>query len=194
MATQENSKTLTKTTEDTRIDKDADVEMVDDLHLLDQDRTLDVIQEDANMEDRTIHSGDTVRHGNVPDTRSTRLSINLFVPPSDDRPDKVLIEACKKWYAKMLDEDKTCKLIPWFDEDSKGENITSYKDIPNSLFKLKKYFRSTRPKVEGGRIYMEVYLMHTRSITEIKEDLEWWLKKKRIIYTSKQYKLQIPPD
>ena len=54
--------------------------MVDDLNLLEQDRTLDVIQEDANMEDRTMHSGDTVRHGNVPDTRSTRLSINLFVP------------------------------------------------------------------------------------------------------------------
>ena len=92
---QDDSEAITKNNEATLVNEGTDVEMVDNLNLLEQGRSLEVIQEDTNMEDRTMHSGDTVRQGNVPDTRSTRLSINLFVPPSDDRPDKVLIEACK---------------------------------------------------------------------------------------------------
>ena len=54
---------------------------------------MDVIQEDDNMGDHTIHSEDTVRQGNIPEVRKTELSLNIVAPQSDDRPDKVLFRA-----------------------------------------------------------------------------------------------------
>ena len=53
-------------------------------------------------------------------------------------------------------------------------------NIPTSLSKCKKYFCRARPNVEGGSGYTEVYIMHTKSISEIKADIEWWLKREKI--------------
>ena len=70
------------------------------------------------MGNKTIHSNDTVRQINLPDILQTILSLSLIISSSEDRPDKVLIDAAKKWYSKMLETDASCKLISWFDEDS----------------------------------------------------------------------------
>ena len=153
---------------------------IDDMELVEHDRSLDVIREDENTEHRTIHSGETVRKRNIPDIMETRININLFVPPSEDSPDKEMINVGKKWFAKMVDTDNSCRLIPWFEDDSKEGPITSHLEIPSTLSKFKKYFSKARPKVEGGPVYMEVNLMHTKAIADIKEDMEWWLKKEKI--------------
>lgn len=42
-------------------DKDTKVNMVDDIERIEQDRSLDVIQEDKNVGDYTIHLEDTIR-------------------------------------------------------------------------------------------------------------------------------------
>ena len=46
--TQETSKTQNKISDNKSVENDSDADMVDDLNLLEQDRTLEVIQEDAN--------------------------------------------------------------------------------------------------------------------------------------------------
>ena len=68
---------------------------IDDMELVEHDRSLDVIREDDNMEHRTIHSGETVRKRNIADISQTRININLFVPPSEDSPDKEMFNAGK---------------------------------------------------------------------------------------------------
>ena len=155
-------------------------ECIHDMELVEQDRSLEVIQENEQTGDITIHSGETVRNNNLPETLQTRISLNLYVPPSEDHPDKAIFVAGKKWFAKMLETDKTFKLLPWFDDDLMEDTISSHSDIPTSLSKFKKYFSRARPKVEGGSVYIEVFIIHCLPISEIKADLEWWFKKEKI--------------
>ena len=165
--------------EDLPLEHQTDNVMVEVVVRFEKDGPLEVIQEDENMDSRTTHSNDTVRQSNVPEVMQTRLSLNLTVLPSEDRPDKVLIETSKKWFAKMLEVDTKCKLIPWFSDDHKEGPVESFKEIPTMLSRFRKYFCRARPKIEGGSVYMEIYMQHTKSIEEIKEDAEWWLKKEK---------------
>ena len=160
--------------------QDTTFEMPDDLELSQRESILEPIMEEDSMNHGSIHSGDTVVRGNCPELLRTRMSVNLFVSPSDDQPDKLLFGAGKKWFAKMLDADSTCKIIPWFEDDKDEGAIQCYKDIPTTISKFKKYFCRSRPKVEGGSVYMEVFMLHTRPIIDIKEDIEWWMKKEKI--------------
>ena len=91
--------------------------MPEDLELAQNEGPLEAIQEEESMNDDTIHSGDTVRRGNRPEILKTRMSVNSFVSPSDEQPDKLFIATGKKWFAKMPDVNESCKLLLWFEDD-----------------------------------------------------------------------------
>ena len=110
----------------------------------------------------------------------TRISVNFFVPPSENEADQKLYIAARKWMVKMAESDNSVALLPWWDSDM-GENvISSFKDIPTSLFMFKKYFQRANPNEKGGKVYTDLYLAHSKPIAEIQGDLSWWLKKEKI--------------
>ena len=116
----------------------------------------------------------------VHNTFTTRISVNFFVPPSENEADKKLYSAAQKWMVKMSESDKTIALLPWYDSDM-GENIIhTYKDIPTSLFLFKKYFQRANPNEKGGKVYTDLFLLHAKPIEEIKGDMSWWLRKEKI--------------
>ena len=77
--------------------------------------------------------------------------------------------------AKMAESDPKVELLPWYMSDLGEDTITSFKDIPTSLFLFKKYFQRGNPKELGGKIYTDLYLSHSKPIKELQGDLSWWL-------------------
>ena len=68
----------------------------------------------------------------------TRISVNFFVPPSENEADQKLYLVAKKWMVKMAESDNNVTLLPWWDSDMGENTISSFKDIPTSLFMFKK--------------------------------------------------------
>ena len=110
----------------------------------------------------------------------TRISVNFFVPPSENEADKKLFAVASKWMAKILESDNKVHLLPWFDSDMGEDAISTFKDIPTSLFMFKKYFQRANPNEKGGKVYTDLYLAHSKPMKEIQGDLSWWLKKEKI--------------
>ena len=135
------------------------------------------VQEVETSDNNSVQSESTVKQTNQ---FKTRLSVNLFTLPSPDRPDQVLFEAGKKWFSKMKDADAACKILPWFDDAISEAPIHSFKDIPSSLFIFKKYFSRARPSDKGGKVYTDVMITHSRPIDELKDDLDWWLRREQV--------------
>jgi len=109
----------------------------------------------------------------------TRISVNFFVPPSENEADKKLFSAASKWMSKMEESDNKVTLLPWYDSDMSEQPIKSFKDIPTALFMFKKYFTRGNPNEKGGKIYTDVKISHLKPIIEIKGDISWWLKKEK---------------
>jgi len=109
----------------------------------------------------------------------TRISVNFFVPPSENEADKKLFSAASKWMAKMEESDNKITLLPWYDSDMSEQPIRSFKDIPSALFMFKKYFTRANPNEKGGKIYTDLKLSHSKPLIEIKGDISWWLKKEQ---------------
>ena len=86
-----------------------------------------------------------------------------------------LYSAAKRWMTKLQECDKVT-LMPWFDSDIGEAPLRKASDIPSSFFLFKKYFQRANPKEEGGKVYTDVYLSHTKPMEEIKGNLSWWLK------------------
>ena len=59
----------------------------------------------------------------------------------------------------------------WYDNDMGGDTIRFFKDIPTTLYMLKKYFQ--------GKIYTDIKISHSKMVHEIQVDLSWWLKKEK---------------
>ena len=109
----------------------------------------------------------------------TRISVNFFVPPSENEADKKLFSAASKWMSKMEESDNKVTLLPWYDSDMSEQPIKSFKDIPTALFMFKKYFTRGNPNEKGGENYTDVKISHLKPIIEIKCDISWWLKKEK---------------
>ena len=110
----------------------------------------------------------------------TCLSVNFFVPPAEHDADVKLINVAKKWMTKLMECDNNVAILPWYDSDMGEDRITKVSNIPPSLFMFKKYFQRGNPKEEGGKVYTDVYLSHTKPMEVIKGDLSWFLKKEQI--------------
>ena len=76
----------------------------------------------------------------------TRISVNFFVPPSENEADKKLFSAASKWMAKMEESDNKITLLPWYDSDMSEQPIRSFKDIPSALFYVQEVFYKGKPK------------------------------------------------
>ena len=76
--------------------------------------------------------------------------------------------------------------MPWFNSDMGEAPLRKASDIPSSFFLFKKYFQRANPKEEGGKVYTDVYLSHTKPMEEIKGNLSWWLKKEKIVIYNKE--------
>ena len=81
---------------------------------------------------------------------------------------------------KMQESDPKLEILPWYSNDIGEEPIKNFKSIPTSLFLFKKYFQRANPKENGGKIYTDVYISHSKPIEELTGDLSWWLKKEDI--------------
>ena len=139
------------------------------------DQTKKIVEKNSGAEDdqRSISSDATPKRST---SLLTRVSVNFFVPPCENEADVKLYNAAKRWMTKLQECDKVA-IMPWFDSDMGENTLRKASDIPTSLFLFKKYFQRANPKEEGGKIYTDVYLSHTKPIEEIKGDLSWWLKK-----------------
>ena len=71
-------------------------------------------------------------------------------------------------------------MIPWKKENElKFLQIKTVKDIPKQLGSFKNYFHCANPKDEGGRIYIDVYIKHTKPFKELREDLSYYFTSTR---------------
>ena len=104
--------------------------------------------------------------------------MNFFVPPSANEADVKLYSTAKKLITKVL-ECNMVVIMPWFDSDMAEATTWKSYDIPSSLFLFKKYFQRENPKEEGGKVYNNVYLSHTKPMEDIRGDLSWWLNKEK---------------
>ena len=137
---------------------------------------LDSVYKDANEGYESDGTDTTPKRSS---TYTTRISVNFFVPPSENEADKKLLSAASKWMSKMEESDSKITLLPWYDSDMNELPIQSYKDIPSALFMFKKYFTRANPNEKGGKIYTDVKLSHSKPLIEIKGDISWWLKKEQ---------------
>ena len=149
----------------------------------------EVIEVDGESEDRRDEAGWTQVGNNtgeeddesvatkvVSNSRRLRYGLLLSTAPSATEPDKKLILAAQNWFKVMQEVDKHFALVPWKKSDVDKGVIRKFQDIPKTMSRFRVYFSRAQVKKEGGATYPAVYIQHSMTMKEIKEDAEWKLK------------------
>jgi hypothetical protein len=103
-----------------------------------------------------------------------RYDVRFHVPPSKEA-DKTMIAAAKKFFAKAKEMDDSLVIYPWF-KASKSSKVQETRLIPDKMGAFKTYFHQANPRVDGGFVYMRIWLGHDKEPDMLQEDLKWWMK------------------
>jgi hypothetical protein len=106
-----------------------------------------------------------------------RYDLRFHVQPSKEA-DKTMIAAAKKFFSKVKEMDDTIVIYPWF-KSSKNSKIQETRLIPEKMGAFKAYFHQANPRVDGGFVYMRVWLGHDKEPDMLKDDLNWWMRQQQ---------------
>mmetsp|Transcript_18204 Transcript_18204/g.27767 ORF Transcript_18204/g.27767 Transcript_18204/m.27767 type:complete len:214 (-) Transcript_18204:1119-1760(-) len=70
-------------------------------------------------------------------------------------------------------------VAPYKKEHQDMNHIHGASTIPTMQSKLKRYFVGISPKTKGESCFARVLIGHNKPLTEIMEDLTWWLKEQK---------------
>jgi hypothetical protein len=74
--------------------------------------------------------------------------------------------------------DDSLVIYPWF-KASTSSKIQESRFIPETMGAFKTYFHQANPRVDGGFVYMRIWLGHNKDPAVLQDDLEWWQKSKK---------------
>ena len=149
-------------------------------------------QEVVGNDEGWVYNGndsDSVQTEHVNNVHKTRIGLMVTAPPSSTEPDKKLVLQLQHWFAKMQESDKNFSLLPWSENDSSKVSIKKMQDIPTKISKLRLYFTRARANTSGGRVNMDVQVLHTVPIADLRGDAEWFLEENNMAIYDK--KLQV---
>jgi hypothetical protein len=105
-----------------------------------------------------------------------RYDICLDVTPSTEA-NTTMIYAAQQFFNKAKKMDDTLVIYPWF-KTSTSSKIQESRFIPETMGAFKTYFHQANPHVDGGFVYMRIWLGHDKYPGVLQDDLEWWMKNK----------------
>jgi hypothetical protein len=87
----------------------------------------------------------------------------------------IAIAAAKKFFNEAKEMDDTLVIYPWF-KNSTSSKIQASRLTPEMMGAFKTYFHQAQPKVDGGHLYMRIWLGHDKDLAVLNKDLNWWMK------------------
>jgi hypothetical protein len=85
---------------------------------------------------------------------------------------------CQKNLSKAKEMDDTIVIYPWY-KASKNSKVQETRLIPEKMGSFKAYFHQANPRVDGGFVYMRVWIGHDKDPAMLKEDLNWWMRQQQ---------------
>jgi hypothetical protein len=105
--------------------------------------------------------------------------VKLQVLASDNAV-AALIQTAKAFWSQILETDKSAVLAPWAEEHQKDNPLlASLTKFPTTLGVLKKYFSRAQPNTSGQTLYMSILMAHDMPLSDIMENVRWWLSEKK---------------
>ena len=108
------------------------------------------------------------------------------MPPST-QADVELRSALIQFFTKLKETDPTLVIHSWEDKENTTfqsgarlwKSITTPSQIPTTIVGIKKYFPRAIPRSSGGHVYPSCHLGHSKTLSQIKEEISWWFQQEQ---------------
>jgi len=111
-------------------------------------------------------------------THIVRYDLKVTMEPSDKAVSSPTA-ALKSLIKKLKEADPTLLIAPYQERNQEERYLFGATGLPSTLTDIKKYFLGITPKSKGGACYARILLGHNRPVSEIMEDISWWLREQQ---------------